>query len=118
MVHLFQWILLFLSSFLFFEIFANYDTRGWTSQQGTIDYDQGYGVVVSNDGFIYATGYTSGSLNGQPYEGEQHLNYLMQLRTNIFITQGDRDIFLIKYDSTGTIKWTSQQGTAGTDSAN
>ena len=74
-----------------------YDSSGsvlWTSEQGTVysDYGYGYGVAVSGDGFIYVTGLTYGSLNGQTdfYGG---------------------DIFLMKYDSTESVKWTSQQGT-------
>ena len=50
-----------------------YDTAGsvmWTSQQGTSVTDVGKCVAVSGDRFIYVTGYTSGSLNGQPKKGK------------------------------------------------
>ena len=49
-----------------------YDLTGsvlWTSQQGTSGADFGQGVAVSGDGFVYVTGYTGGSLNGQPTKG-------------------------------------------------
>ena len=69
MVQSFQWILLVLFSFSFCKIFANYDTLGWTNEQGTIGDDVGYGVTVSGDGFIYVTGWINGSLNGQPNQG-------------------------------------------------
>ena len=46
-----------------------YAALGWTSQTGTAGDDEGYGVAVSGDGFIYVTGYTEGSLNDQVYAG-------------------------------------------------
>ena len=58
-----------------YDIFLmKYDSTGsvlWTSQQGTSGTDVGKCVAVSGDGFIYVTGYTSGSLNGQPYKGRR-----------------------------------------------
>ena len=73
-----------------YDIFLmKYDSTGsvlWTSQQGTTGADEGYTVAVSGDGFIYATGYTSGSLNGQPYLGKRHCYYHLKF-ANIFITQ-------------------------------
>ena len=75
MVQSFLWIFLVLFSFSFCETLANYDTLGWTSQQGTSDGDYGYDVAVSGDGFIYFTGYTNGSLNGQPNKGRRHCCY-------------------------------------------
>ena len=69
MVQSFRCSIFVLFSFLLCEIFANYDTLGWTSQQGTGSPDRGYGVAVSGDGFIFVTGFTSGSLNGQPNTG-------------------------------------------------
>ena len=87
MVQSFQWIFFVLFSFLFCETFANYDTLGWTSQQGTSGADFGWGVAVSCDGFIYVTGDTSGSLNGQPYLGKRHcyyhLNYAILIITQV-----------------------------------
>ena len=50
-----------------------YDSTGallWTKQTGTTGRDFGYGVAVSGDGFIYVTGYTGASLNGQVFEGK------------------------------------------------
>ena len=52
-----------------------YDSTGsvqWTSLQGSIGSavdDYAYGVAVSADGFIYVTGKTFGSINGQPNKG-------------------------------------------------
>ena len=66
-----------------------YDPTGtvmWTSQEGTTSYDWAYSVAVSADGFIYVTGWTYGSLNGQPNAGRRHYYYRVK-SANIFITQ-------------------------------
>ena len=80
-----QWILFVLFSFLFCEIFASHDTLEWTSQQGTSGYDGGYGVAVSGDGFIYVTGYTYDSLNGQPYKGNDAATIISSLLTYLLL---------------------------------
>ena len=58
----------------------------WTSQHGTsIDSDdRGYGVAVSGDGFIYVTGFTSGSLNDEPYQGRIHCDLFLSLLMYLF----------------------------------
>ena len=71
-------------------------TKQWTQQLGTSSDDQGYGVTVDNSSNIYVTGYTSGGLNG-------NTNY------------GNKDIFLVKYNSSGTKQWTKQFGTSSWD---
>jgi hypothetical protein len=63
---------------------------------GTVSDDRGWGVAVDTAGNVYVTGYTSGSLDGN---------------TNI----GGTDMFLVKYNSTGTKQWTRQLGTASSD---
>ncbi|GIT65206.1 MAG: hypothetical protein Ct9H300mP23_08330 [Nitrospinota bacterium] len=52
----------------------------------------GLEVNVDSKGNIYVTGYTEGGLDG---------------KTN----SGERDIFLVKYNSSGTKQWTQQLGT-------
>ncbi len=46
-----------------------YTALGWTSETGTIDYDQGYAVAVSGDGSLFVTGITGNALNGQVSAG-------------------------------------------------
>jgi len=58
-------------------------TKKWTSQLGTSSSDRGNGVSDDSSGNIYVTGYTCGGLDGN---------------TN----SGSNDIFLVKYDSSGT----------------
>ena len=65
---------------------VKYDSSGtkqWTKQLGTSSYEIGFGVSTDSSGNIYVTGNTLGNLDGN---------------TN----SGDEDIFLVKYDSSGT----------------
>jgi hypothetical protein len=71
-------------------------TKQWTKQLGTSSSDMGYGVTVDSSDNIYVTGETSGGLDGN---------------TN----SGGIDMFLVKYNSSGTKQWTKQLGTSLTD---
>jgi hypothetical protein len=78
---------------------ARYDgsgTRQWVKLLGTASYDYGCGVTTDSFGNIYVTGVTSGDLGGETYEG---LN----------------DIFLARYDGSGTRQWVKLLGTASND---
>ncbi|BBO31877.1 SBBP repeat-containing protein [Lacipirellula parvula] len=66
-----------------------------TQQLGTAASDVGTGVSADGLGNVYITGVTLGNLGG--------------------VNAGDRDIFVSKYDSTGTLLWTQQLGTASLD---
>jgi len=67
-------------------------SKQWLQQFGSSKNDFGLGVNVDSKGNIYVTGYTEGGLDG---------------KTN----SGERDIFLVKYNSSGTKQWTQQLGT-------
>jgi len=67
-------------------------TKQWIQQFGSSENDLGIAVDVDSKGNIYLTGYTEGGLDG---------------KTN----SGERDIFLVKYNSSGTKQWTQQLGT-------
>jgi len=71
-------------------------TKQWTKLLGTYSYDEGKGVTTDSSGNIYVTGWTKGGLDGN---------------TN----SGDGDIFLVKYNSSGTKQWTKQLGTSSYD---
>ena len=69
---------------------------GWTKQLGTSSDDLGNSVTTDSSGNIYVTGTTKGGLDGNTNSGES-------------------DIFLIKYNSSGTKQWTKQLGTSSID---
>ena len=68
-------------------------TKQWTKQLGTSGSDEGNSVSTDSSGNIYVTGNTEGGLDGNT-------------------SSGSRDIFLVKYNSSGTKQWTKQLGTS------
>ncbi len=78
---------------------VKYDTGGnkqWTKQLGTGDDDNCWDVSVDSSGNAYVAGSTEGGLDGNTNEGGW-------------------DMFLVKYDTTGTKLWTEQLGTGVED---
>jgi hypothetical protein len=73
---------------------VKYDSSGvkqWTRQLGTSSYDSGHGITTDSSGNIYATGATTGGLDG-------------------YSNVGGSDLFVVKYDSDGIKQWTQQLG--------
>jgi hypothetical protein len=79
----------------FIRKYADDGTVLWTRQLGASGSDGSYGVSADGLGNVFITGYTTGSLNGP--------------------NSGGVDSFVAKYDSTGAVLWTRQQGTSGLD---
>ena len=71
-------------------------TKQWTRQLGSNGTDDGWGVTVDSSDSIYVTGTTGGGLDGNT-------------------SAGSYDIFLVKYNSSGTKQWTKQLGTSSFD---
>jgi hypothetical protein len=81
---------------------VKYNSSGkkqWTKQLGTSKHDRARGVATDSSGNVYVTGDTYGGLDGN---------------TNA----GSNDLFVVKYNSSGTKQWTKQLGTSSTDLAN
>jgi len=58
-------------------------TKQWTKQLGTSSDDSANGVATDSSGNVYVTGYTQGGLDGNT-------------------SAGGTDIFVVKYNSSGT----------------
>ena len=64
---------------LFVVKYNSSGTKQWTQQLGTSHGETAYGVAVDSSGNVYASGVTSGGLNGNPARGS--------------------DLFVVKYNS-------------------
>ena len=73
-------------------------TKQWTQQLGTSSNDKGYEVTADSSDNIYVTGFTEGDLDNNTNSGEN-------------------DIFLVKYNSSGTKQWTKQLGSSSNEFA-
>jgi hypothetical protein len=87
------------SNDLFVVKYNSSGTKEWTKQLGTEEYDEARGIATDSSGNVYVTGGTKGNLNGNSNSG----------RTDLFVT---------KFNSSGTRQWTKQLGTSETDLAN
>jgi hypothetical protein len=86
------------SNDLFVVKYNSSGTRQWTRQLGTSSDEKAYGVATDSSGNVYATGITAGALDGNT-------------------SAGDYDIFVVKYNSSGTKQWTRQLGSSKEDTA-
>ena len=73
-------------------------TKEWTKQEGSSGDDYAYGVAVDSSDNIYVTGYTDKKLHGNNNTGRF-------------------DMFLVKYNSSGTRQWTKLLGTSNNEYA-
>ena len=71
-------------------------TKQWTRQLGIPRDEYVTGVATDSSGNDYATGYTEGNFDGN-------------------INTGDKDIFIVKYNSSGTKQWSTLFGTSSDD---
>ena len=81
---------------------AKYDTNGtqtWVKQLGTNQDDEAIGISLDTSNNVYVLGSTNGAFTGN---------------TNA----GQTDVFVSKYNSSGTQAWVKQLGSAGNDYAN
>jgi len=86
-----------------YETSSGFTTWSGTQQLGTSSGDSiPDGVTVDSSGNIYVTGYTKGGLDNNTNSGTTVGYY-------------EKDIFLVKYNSSGVKQWTQQLGTSSDD---
>ena len=81
---------------LFVVKYNSSGTKQWTKQLGTSSTDLASGVTTDSSGNVYVAGGTYGGLDGN---------------TNT----GGSDLFVVKYNSSGTKQWTKQLGSSSPD---
>jgi hypothetical protein len=77
---------------------AKYDTYGrlqWIRSAGEPDYDIAYGIAVDKSGNAYITG---------------EFRDKIVFDSIVKASQGSADIFIAKYDSSGTLQWVDSAG--------
>lgn len=74
-----------------------------TSNTTNTSKSQSTGVAIDASGSIYSVGLFSGSVT---------------FGSTTFVSDGDRDIFLVKYDNTGGVQWAKRAGGTGADVPN
>ena len=79
-------------------------TKAWTQLLGTSGMVIPYALATGLDGSIYASGSTTGSLDGQVFSSQSTVT-------------GSNDTFLTKYNTDGTKAWTKLLGSSGVDVA-
>jgi hypothetical protein len=89
---------LFISFLTTFSINAHAQMLTWTQSLSSTNYDEGRGVAADGQGNVYVTGITWGSLAGE--------------------NLGASDVFIGKFNASGTQVWLNQIGTYGEDRSN
>ena len=84
---------------LFVVKYSSSGTKQWTKQLGSSGLDSANGVAIDSSGNVYVTGVTFGGLDWNT-------------------SAGANDLFVVKYNSSGTKEWTEQLGSASSDFAN
>ena len=84
---------------LFMLKYNSSGTKQWTKQLGSSGLDSANAIAIDSSGNLYVAGMTFGGLDGN---------------TN----SGANDLFVVKYNSSGTKQWTEQLGTPSSDAAN
>jgi len=81
---------------------AKYDSTGafqWVQAWGGLEAEEGNGITVDNGNNVYVSGYFNTSVDFDPGPG-----------MDLHDTNGSRDVYVCKYDSSGNYQWTRTWG--------
>jgi Secretion system C-terminal sorting domain len=90
---------------------AKYDASGtfqWAKRAGGTSTDKSYGIALSGTS-VYITG---------TFWGTANFNTPSATGSNEIISGGLEDIFIAKYDASGTFQWAKRAGSTNSDSSN
>jgi len=85
---------------------SKFDSSGefvWGRTWGGSGYEQGSGVATDGSGNVYVAGYFRETVDFNPSGGDPHTS------------NGERDIFLSKFDSSGDFQWAQTWGGSSSD---
>jgi len=89
---------------VFLSVFDSSGNFNWARTWGEHAGDWGYGIGLDESGSVYVTGLFSYTVDFDPGSGiDDH------------VSNGDADIFLTKFDSSGDYQWARTWGTTGWD---
>ncbi len=78
--------------------------EGWARTWGGADYDSGFSVATDNSGNVFVAGSFQGTVDFDPGSG-----------ADIHASNGESDVFLSKFDSSGTFLWARTWGGGSSD---
>ena len=78
----------------------------WAKVMGSTGYDKSVGIAIDASGNVYTTGYFTGTVDFDPGAGVTNLT-----------SAGDFDIYISKFNATGTLVWAKRLGGTGDDEA-
>jgi hypothetical protein len=87
--------------------FAKYDASGnyiWSKGMGGTSTDQGYSLALDGSGNVFVTGIFYGTADFDP--GSSTVN---------LVSGGNLDVFVAKYDASGSYVWANRIGASGND---
>ena len=101
---LFKLSMLLIFSSIGINLNAQIITADWATSMGGGDQEESWGIVVDDSNYVYTAGFFKGTCDFDPGTGVMDL-----------VSNGDRDIFVTKQDSTGALVWARAVGGTGFD---
>ncbi len=85
---------------------GNYQWVNTISSDPSSNYEAGYGIAADDDGYVYAAGRFGNTVDFDPSPNNEFKT-----------SNGNFDVFLVKYDWNGVLEWVETIGAANSDQA-